>query len=417
MPDRRPHLRVLSDRVPYLTVEDHPVGDHDDRVEDRRVVPGRLARLLRNAGDHEVRRIGGVGRSRRSDQPDQLVGQPGNGVALAAAGRVLDQVAPARAVLASVGEQPAHHVELVVARPDLRAPLPAALLVLGLHHLRVVLQDVGKAPPRQHLPPQVVDRQSVRVGRVARAVVPAPVERQEPRRLAGEAGAELHLPLVHGEVRDAAPELEQFLARVAILLILQDRVCRCLLGEAVLQLEGEHRQPIDEQPDVQRPLRIVPAVTELPGDREAVLLEPFPRLRVVSRGRAVEQVHVQRPVLDPVTQHLDGAALGDLALEPGQERPPRGTILGQRQRLGGLRLGATQERRELHQIDAVLAVVVVEVAAAPPHSAVSGWRIGNRALGGRIARMPGQSHADQPLESAFGGVGGHAISRPPGVLP
>ena len=271
VPDGRPHLRVLPDRVPDLTVEDHPVGDHDDRVEDRRVVPG---------------------------QPDQLVGQPGDGVALAAAGRVLDQVAPARAVGAGVGQQPAHHVELVVARPDLLPALPAALLVLRLHHLGVVLQDVGEAPPGQHLPPQVVDRQPVRVRRIARTVVPAPVERQEPRRLAGEPGAELHLPLVHGEVRDAAPELEQLLPRVAILLILQDRVVHRLLGQAVLQLEGEHRQPVDEQPDVQRPLRLVPAVAKLPGDREAVLIEPFPRPRVVSRGRAVEEVQVQRSVLD-----------------------------------------------------------------------------------------------------------------------
>ena len=38
-------------------------------------------------------------------QADQLVGEPGDGVGLAAAGRVLDQVAPAGAVLRGVGEQ------------------------------------------------------------------------------------------------------------------------------------------------------------------------------------------------------------------------------------------------------------------------------------------------------------------------
>ena len=152
--DRRPHLRVLPDRVPDLTVEDDPVGDHDDRVEDRRVVPG---------------------------QPDQLVGQPGDGVALAAARRVLDQVAPARAVLAAIGQQTADHVELMVARPDLRPPLPAGLVILPPPPVRSFLQDVGQALPRQHLPPQVVDRQPVRVRRVARTVVPAAIERQEPR--------------------------------------------------------------------------------------------------------------------------------------------------------------------------------------------------------------------------------------------
>ena len=205
------------------------------------------------------------------------------------------------------------------------------------------------------------------------------------------------------------PNSNSFSRGVAILLILKDRVVHRLLREAVLQLEGEHRQPVDEQPDVQRPLRLVPAIAKLPGDGETVLLEPFPRLRVMSRGRAVEQVEVQRSVLDTVAQHLDRAALGDLALQPSQERPPSRTVFGERQRLGGLGLGATQEGRELHQIDAVLAVVVVEVAAAPPHSTVSGRRIGHGALGRRIARMPGQSRADQPFQPAFRGVRSHII--------
>ena len=113
---------------------------------------------------------------------------------------------------AGIGEQAAYHVELVVARPDLRTSFPAGPLVLRLHDLGVVLEDVGHALPWQHLPPQVVDRQPVGIGWVARAVVPAAVERQESRRLAGETGAELNLALVHREVRDAAPELEQLLA-------------------------------------------------------------------------------------------------------------------------------------------------------------------------------------------------------------
>ena len=96
--DGRAHLGELLDRVADLLVEDAPVGDDDDRVEDRRVV---------------------------ALQADQLVGQPGDRVRLAAAGRVLDQVAPAGAVRLGVGEQLAHHVELVVAREDLDALLLA----------------------------------------------------------------------------------------------------------------------------------------------------------------------------------------------------------------------------------------------------------------------------------------------------
>ena len=85
-----------------------------------------------------------------------------------------------------------------------------------------------------------------------------------------------------------------------------------------------------------------------------------------NRPTKIAQPTKARTVLDSVAQHVDGATLGDLALQPGQERAPRGAAVGQRQRVDGLRLGVAQERRELHQVDAVLAVVVVEVATAPP---------------------------------------------------
>ena len=93
-------------------------------------------------------------------------------------------------------------------------------------------------------------------------------------------GAEAHVALVHREVGHAAAELEQLLAGVAVLLVLPDRVVHRLLGEAVLQLEREDRQAVDEEPDVQRPLRLVAAVAELPDDGEAVLLEALLRLHV-----------------------------------------------------------------------------------------------------------------------------------------
>ena len=370
-PHGRADLGVLPNRVADLPVEDTPVRDDDDRVEDRGVVPR---------------------------ETDELVGQPGDGVALAAARRVLDQVAPSRPVRRGIGQQPAHDVELVVAGPDLRALLPAGLLVLRLHHLGVVLQDVGEALAREHLAPQVVGLDAARVGRIAGAVVPAPVERQEPGRLPLEMRAELHLALVHGEVGHAAAELEQLLARVAVALVLLDRVGRRLLGQVVLQLEGEHRQAVDEQADVERPLRVVAAVAKLADDGEAVLREAFPRLRVSGRRRAVEQVQVVRAVLDAVAQHVDGATLGDLALEPGQKLAPRGAVLVQRRGLGDLRLGGVQEGGELDAIDAVLAVVVVGTAAGPADPAVSGPRLSNLALLGRIAGMAGQGRADEALK-------------------
>ena len=121
----------------------------------------------------------------------------------------------------------------------------------------------------------------------------------------GEARAELQLPLVHGKVRDAPPELEQLLAWVAILLILQDRVVHRLLGQVVLQLEGEHRQPVDEQSDVQPPLRLVPAAAKLPRDCEAGSARTALSLAGCRRRRAAERIQVQRSVLGPVAVHVD----------------------------------------------------------------------------------------------------------------
>ena len=104
------------------------------------------------------------------------------------------------------------------------------------------------------------------IGRVAGAVVPAAVERQKPRRLAFQVGTELDLVLVHGKVGHAAAELEQFLTRVAVLLVLPDGVVRRLFREVVLQFKREDRQSVDEKPDIERPLRLVLAVAKLPDD-------------------------------------------------------------------------------------------------------------------------------------------------------
>ena len=40
-----------------------------------------------------------------------------------------------------------------------------------------------------------------------------------------------------------------------------------------------------------------------------------------------------RPVLDAVAQHVDHAALGDLALQPGEELLPRGPVVIEIERL------------------------------------------------------------------------------------
>ena len=92
VPDGGAHLCELLDRVADLLVEHTPVCDHDHRVEHGFLI---------------------------SAQGDELMAQPGDGVRLPAACGVLDQIASTRAVFSCVGQQLAHHLELVVARPDL----------------------------------------------------------------------------------------------------------------------------------------------------------------------------------------------------------------------------------------------------------------------------------------------------------
>ena len=184
--------------------------------------------------------------------------------------------------------------------------------------------------------------------------------------------AELHFVLVHGEVGHATGEPEELLARVAVLSVLPDRIVRRLLGQVVLELEGDNRQAVDEEPDVERPLGLFPAVAKLPGDGEAVEFEALPGLFVVGGGRAVEEVQFMSAVLDAVTEHVDGAAPGDLTLQPGQEAAAGRTVFMEGERFSDFRLGCVQENRELDQIDAVFALVVVRVAATPTDPAVCG---------------------------------------------
>jgi hypothetical protein len=88
VPDGRADLHELPDRGLDLVVEQAPVGDHDHRVEN---LPVRLIRRIAVAL-----------------QADQLVRQPGDRIRLAAARRVLDQVAPARPMGAHIGQRLAH---------------------------------------------------------------------------------------------------------------------------------------------------------------------------------------------------------------------------------------------------------------------------------------------------------------------
>jgi hypothetical protein len=148
-------------------------------------------------------------------------------------------------------------------------------------------------------------------------------------------------------VHHATSELKEFLPRVAVALVLFDGVCHRLLGQAVLQLEGRHGHAVDEEAHVQRALSLVAAVAELARDAEAVGLVLFGGLEVTRRGRAVEEVEVMRPVLESMAQYVDRAALGDLALQAGQELAPRRAVLSQVERVDDVRLRFAQKGGKL----------------------------------------------------------------------
>ncbi len=92
---------------------------------------------------------------------------------------MLDQIALAYAFCAAATQQFAHRAQLMETREHLLALLFPAL-VLFFHHLRKVLDDIGQRRLGQHLLPQVIGFQSIRIRRVARAAVPAQVKWQEP---------------------------------------------------------------------------------------------------------------------------------------------------------------------------------------------------------------------------------------------
>ncbi len=339
-------------------------------------------------------------------QAGELVRQPRDAVALAAARAVLDQVAPARTIVVGIGQQLAHHVQLVVAREDLRLFLAARLRVLELHHLRVVLQDVGEAERGEHALPEVVGLEALRVRRIARAIVVALVEGQEPTGLAFQFGAEFHLRIVHGEVHHAAAELEEQFLGVAVALVLLHGILHRLLGEAVLQLEGGDGQAVEEEAEVQRELGVVRAEMQLAGDAEAVVGILLLRGLVAQRGRGVVQVDVQRTIVEAFAQHVDHTLLGDHALQAGQEGAAAVAVVGQVQFFGDPGLCGFQEEAQLAQVHGV-GLVVIGTVAGDPALAIGRLRIGRDSgmvLGFLAIRLRGQLGHDQAFEAFFAGV-------------
>ena len=182
---------------------------------------------------------------------------------------------------------------------------------------------------------------------------------------------------------NAPPQLEQQFTRVAVALVLLHGVGDGLLGQVVLQLEREHRKPVDEGHEVERELCLILAVAELPRDGEAVEREALRGGRVPGAGRPVEEIDVVLTVLEAGAQHVDRAAPCDLALQPREEASPCRAVVREVERLRDFRLGRLEKRGELDEVDRVLAVVVVWATFDPAPLAVRTGRLGYPAAGGR----------------------------------
>ena len=173
-----------------LAVQDAAVGDDDDGIEDRAV-------------------LGVV-------QRGQLVREPGDGEALAAPGGVLDQVAPARAVAAGVGDHAPDGVELLVAREDQAGRSPA-VVVLVLDFVNELADQIEDAVARPDLVPEVVRGVSAPGGRdggIAGAAELAAVEGQEAGLRASELRGDEDPVRVDREVGETAAVGEERLAGV-----------------------------------------------------------------------------------------------------------------------------------------------------------------------------------------------------------
>ena len=394
-------LLELDDGGLELAVEHAPVGHHDDRVEDAAVLV--------------------------VVQHRELVGEPGDGEALAAPGGVLDQGAPAGARRRGVADQPAHAVELLVAREDQEAPagLPAAVVLL-LDLVDELADEVEHAVPRPDAFPQVAGRVAEPGGRDRRvpgAAVAALVERQEAGLRPGERRGHEHLVGIHGEVGEAAAVGEQRLPRVAVGAVLVDRVPHVLAGERVLQFGGEDGDAVQEEREVEAPAGLL-AEAQLADDGEEVRGVEALRLLVESaRGAEVREPEPAAHVPDAAPEHVERPAPGDLAREAAEEAGPDVFAVVLPEPLPFLRLGGEEEVEDIGRDQAEGAVVVfgVPFVVAAGGGVVVGRREG---FGDALAVVrPGvgavleQGVLDGFLERAFGDAESHAASARMSILP
>ena len=184
------------------------------------------------------------------------MGEPGDGEALAAPGRVLDEIALSCPCSTGVRHEPAHAVELLVARKDEGALAGLAALVVFLLDLVDELpHQIQHAVPRPGLFPEIargVARPRRRHGRVPGAAELSPVEGQKTCLGPGQVRGDIDQVRVHGEVAETPAIGQQRLAAgVAVVPVLVDGVLHGLPAQRVLEFGGEQRNAVQEQHQIE----------------------------------------------------------------------------------------------------------------------------------------------------------------------
>jgi hypothetical protein len=216
------------------------------------------------------------------------------------------------------------------------------------------------------------------------------IEGQKPCFAVLEAGGHEHQIGVHGEVRQAAPELKERLPGIAIVLVLRHGVLDRLPFERRLQLRRDDRQPVDEQHQVET-IVVLPAVVNLPHHAQDVGLVQA-GVFFVERGFGVEigEVEVAAEVVHALPQDIQGAALFDLVGQTLQE-PFLGLLaVLELELFPGFCLGGVEELEERVGVEAEGAVVTGVVA-------------GGVAVGRQVGEYSG-------FEVFFGGIHGWFFS-------